>query len=1296
MRIRKPFFIILIAAILGMIIACEDPVTQGSEEYTVSFEANGGSLAPQNQTINKDGKVTEPAAMTKTGYGFAGWYKETDCINLWNFDTDTVTGNTTLYAKWDSNFHTVIFVANGGNPVPKQQNIAHGGKVVQPQSMSKEGFKFEGWYKEEGLVNLWNINNDTVTQNIVLYAKWEYLVLPTIVQGTTLAQKLQWLNSNAASNNNYILEVSSDEFLNPHTLSYSGKRNILIQLIGIGSVKTVEIYGSGSLFTIENNVTLILNENIVLKGKTNNTAPLVMVNGGNLILNDGSKITGNSISSSGSGVYVNSGTFAMNGGEISGNSSYSYSSGGGGVYVGSGTFTMNGGKISVNTSSYYGGGMYLDSGTFTMNDGEISGNTSSSGGGVYVGNGTFTMSGGEISDNTSSSYGGGVYIGAVSNSEFQKTGGIITGYSSDTINGNVVKSGNYIRNNCGHAVYAEHSDSRFIKYKEFTAGQQNNLTYIRNEPAPIIISGDWNLPVPEAPGAPVVTTSSGSLTVQWTEVERALAYEVWMGTTNNSVYAEKRADVFDVSTTLTDLTNGTIYYVWLKAKNDTGTSGFSPMASGKPVGNMGTVTFVSGNGQFVLSWSAIAGADQYEVYHNTSDSIPVAPMQTVSVTTATISELTNGITYYVWVKPKNANGSGEMNAVLSGKPIGNMGAVTLTAGESGQLILNWSDVAGADQYEVYYNTSASIPVSPAQTVSATTAAISGLIDGTLYYVWVRPKNANGTGAVSDTVSKIPMMPPGNLTLSAVNQQITVSWNTVTDATSYEVYYSQSATIPASPSFTVTGLSRTITGLTNGTTYYFWVKAVHVNGTSAASPMANGKPIGNMGTVTLTAGGSGQLVLSWSAVAGADQYEVYYSTANTMPSNSAQTASTTTSTISGLTNGTTYYVWVKPKNANGSGGTSTTVSGKPIGNMGAVTLTTGEGGQLILSWSVVTGADQYEVYYNTNNSIPAIPAQTVSTTTATISGLTYGTTYYVWVKGKNTSGTGNASTVVSGRPLFTPGLYLGNEKIGNQNLSAALSYIQSNAVTGDNYIIVLGANESISPMNLNYSGKTVEITLLGYDGIKTITLTSNGCMFTINSGITLKLDENITLQGHSYNNSSLVSVGGALVMNAGSAIRGNTAYTSGGGVNVSYGGIFTMNGGVISGNTTTSSSSGGNGGGVSSSGTFTMNGGVISGNTVYGGGWGGGVFITPIATFTKTGGTIYGYSASDTVNSNVVKVSNTELASNNGGHAVCAYYFDNNSQTKYIRKETTAGPSVNLSFNGTSIGLPTWSGGWDYY
>ena len=508
--------------------------------YTVSFNTNGGSPVPDSQSITHHGMVVQPPVMVKTGYGFGGWYKEATCTNEWDFATDTVTGNITLYAKWNINYYTVSFNANGGSPVPYSQNIAHGEKVVTPPAMTKTGYSFGGWYEEADCINQWNFASNIVSDNMTLYAKWGPLIL---VSGNTLAAKLQWLSTNAASNSNYILEVTADEDLAPQNLSYSGKNNITIYLKGIESIKVITLSDYDSLFSIGNGITLILDENITLLGISNNASLVTVNSGGTLIMNqggritdnlfgggvyvnggtftmNGGKITGNTSISSSGGVHVYRGTFTMSGGEISGNTSYTTSGGGvyvgdgfftmsggeisgntstststssvsagGGVSVGGGTFTMRGGEISGNTStsntstSSWGGGVYVGSGMFDMRGGEISGNTSSMGGGVYVLDGRFDMSGGEISGNTStssssySSYGGGVYVDSGYSPFFKKTGGTIYGYTAGESKSNVIKNNSgFVIEGNGYAVYV---GGGYTKRKETTAGAEDNLSYIR-------------------------------------------------------------------------------------------------------------------------------------------------------------------------------------------------------------------------------------------------------------------------------------------------------------------------------------------------------------------------------------------------------------------------------------------------------------------------------------------------------------------------------------------------------------------------------------------------------------------------------------------------------------------------------------------------------------------------------------------------------------------------------------------------------------------------------------------------
>lgn len=76
--------------------------TPSVDKYTVSFDTNKPGDAVPNQTIESGKYATEPATPSADGYTFGGWYTDKDCTdgNQWNFTTDKVTGNITLYAKW--------------------------------------------------------------------------------------------------------------------------------------------------------------------------------------------------------------------------------------------------------------------------------------------------------------------------------------------------------------------------------------------------------------------------------------------------------------------------------------------------------------------------------------------------------------------------------------------------------------------------------------------------------------------------------------------------------------------------------------------------------------------------------------------------------------------------------------------------------------------------------------------------------------------------------------------------------------------------------------------------------------------------------------------------------------------------------------------------------------------------------------------------------------------------------------------------------------------------------------------
>ena len=70
--------------------------------YTVTFNSNGGSTV-DSQSVNYGGHATEPAAPTKTGYTFAGWYTDNTYATPFDFANTAITRDTTVYAKWTAN-----------------------------------------------------------------------------------------------------------------------------------------------------------------------------------------------------------------------------------------------------------------------------------------------------------------------------------------------------------------------------------------------------------------------------------------------------------------------------------------------------------------------------------------------------------------------------------------------------------------------------------------------------------------------------------------------------------------------------------------------------------------------------------------------------------------------------------------------------------------------------------------------------------------------------------------------------------------------------------------------------------------------------------------------------------------------------------------------------------------------------------------------------------------------------------------------------------------------------------------
>jgi uncharacterized repeat protein (TIGR02543 family) len=139
--------------------------------HTVTFDSNGGS--PVDPATVEHGELLEsPEEPIKDGFDFTGWYKDPECTDPWDFDSDTVTEDITLYAGWEIPKHTVTYDSKGGSDVPPE-TVQHGELATEPANPEKAGFIFTGWYKEPECQQLWDFDVDVVDSDVTLYARWE-------------------------------------------------------------------------------------------------------------------------------------------------------------------------------------------------------------------------------------------------------------------------------------------------------------------------------------------------------------------------------------------------------------------------------------------------------------------------------------------------------------------------------------------------------------------------------------------------------------------------------------------------------------------------------------------------------------------------------------------------------------------------------------------------------------------------------------------------------------------------------------------------------------------------------------------------------------------------------------------------------------------------------------------------------------------------------------------------------------------------------------------------------------------
>ena len=301
------------------------------------------------------------------------------------------------------------------------------------------------------------------------------------------------------------------------------------------------------------------------------------------------------------------------------------------------------------------------------------------------------------------------------------------------------------------------------------------------------------------------------------------------------------------------------------------------------------------------------------------------------------------------------------------------------------------------------------------------------------------QDCNGSD-LSCSNTSVPGVPTG-VTASdgTLYGKVHVSWNPSASATSYDLYRADmpawAGGIPKQIAASVNGTVYDDISAVSGNHYYYWVKAKNTNGESGYSMFDPGY-WGSIGStpsapanVSATDGTvSGKVTITWNAAPSALVYEIYRADIPAYLGGNIQNIGTSTTTSfndAAVTSGNQYYYWVKARNSWGSSGYSKFDTGY-IGTASpllpaptGISVTDGTiSGKVRLTWNAVSGAVVYEIYRATQPAylggvlmlMGTVKSPTLFYDDATI---TCGSTYYYWVKARNSWGASEYSKFDSG-------------------------------------------------------------------------------------------------------------------------------------------------------------------------------------------------------------------------------------------------------------------------------------------
>ena len=253
------------------------------EQFTVTFNGNGGTTNVESVTENYNAKVDLPIA-ERPGYTLLGWDENQEATKA-TYSTNskyTIKGNTTLYAIWSINTYTVTFNAREGTVNQNTIEGTYNTEIRLPEA-TRKGYELLGWSEDAKATQPQYTNTYVIKENKVLYAVWSTKRY-TVVLDANGGQIGDSTDSIKSITNNYLTNITLptatregytftgwstniNAILGEYKTNYEIQDNITLYAIWTSDKYTITFNGNGGIVETET-ISANFNSDIILPEAT--------------------------------------------------------------------------------------------------------------------------------------------------------------------------------------------------------------------------------------------------------------------------------------------------------------------------------------------------------------------------------------------------------------------------------------------------------------------------------------------------------------------------------------------------------------------------------------------------------------------------------------------------------------------------------------------------------------------------------------------------------------------------------------------------------------------------------------------------------------------------------------------------------------------------------------------------------------------------------------------------------------------------------------------------------------------